>query len=104
MAWDEQRARRAEQAQSRGGAPPPDAQATAPMGAAAGPPADRWWTVRPLNRHGWKVASALAVVAILMSGFALATSDDAGRGGDRDGSTVRMADHPRGGEGHGLRR
>lgn len=107
MGWEEQRARRAEQARRKAAAAD-DPEATAPLGATpppATPPGDRWWTVQPLDRHGWKIASVLAVAAILLGGLALARSGDDGDRGGRGGGDVpaRMADGQNGGGHRGWR-
>lgn len=110
MAWDDARARREEYARAKAAreAGEPDAQATEPLPAAV--PAERgerWWTVRPVARHGWKVASALAALAILLSAAALLTDrgDHTGAGdrdGGRVGQSVQIDDHaPPGGWGEG---
>lgn len=106
MAWDEARARREAAARAKA-ADAPDAQATEPLPAAGQAPADdpaghpRWWTVRPVARHGWKVAAALAAVAILVSGVALLDGRD-GHGAhgarDRGAQAAPPGDH---GDGRG---
>lgn len=85
MAWDDERERRARSARERGGggagAP------TEPIGAPRPGVRERVAGLRgPAQRVGWMVALGLAILAVVLSGVALARSgDDDGRGRDDRG-------------------